>query len=74
MFYTVIHIKGKLDPNWSDWFEAMQMQVSHSGDTILCGNLPDKSAVYGIISRLGSLGLTLISVTCREVNITGPPV
>ena len=28
MFHTEIHIKGKLDPNWSDWFEAMQVQVN----------------------------------------------
>ena len=66
MFYTKILIKGKLDPDWSDWFEAMQVQVSQGGDTILCGSLPDKSAVYGMISRLSSLGITLISVTCDE--------
>ena len=66
MFYTKIQIKGKLDPDWSDWFEAMQVQVSQGGDTILCGSLPDKSAVYGMISRLSSLGVTLISVTCQE--------
>lgn len=65
MFLTVIHIKGKLDPNWSDWFEGMNVEES-SGNTILSGDLPDKSAVYGVISRLGSLGITLISVTCAE--------
>ena len=66
MFHTEIQIKGKLDPDWSDWFESMQVQVSLSGDTILCGNLPDKSAVYGVISHLSRLGITLISVTCQE--------
>jgi hypothetical protein len=74
MFHTEILIKGKLDPSWSDWFEAMQVHSSLSGDTLLCGNLPDKSAVYGVISRLSSLGITLISVNCQEENETGPPV
>ncbi len=30
------------------------------------GDLPDKSAVYGVISRLSSLGVTLVSVCCQE--------
>jgi hypothetical protein len=68
MFHTKIHIRGKLDPNWSDWFDGVQIQVDTSGDTLLSGSLPDKSAVYGIISRLSSLGLTLISVTCEDVR------
>jgi hypothetical protein len=73
MFHTEIHIKGQLNPSWSDWFEEMRVRVNFSGDTILSGNLRDKSAVYGIISRLSSLGITLVSVTCREENETGPP-
>lgn len=66
MFHTVIQIKGNLNPNWSDWFDGLQVRVNNSGDTFLFGDLTDKSAVYGVLSRLSSLGLTLISVTCRE--------
>ncbi len=73
MFHTEIHIKGKLDPNWSDWFEDMNVQEEPSGDTMLCGDLPDKSAVYGVISRLSSLGITLISVACQQEMDHGPP-
>ncbi len=72
MFTTEIRIKGKLDPTWSDWFGALQVQDSPSGDTVLRGNLPDRSAVYGVISRLSSLGITLISVSCQEERETGP--
>jgi hypothetical protein len=66
MFHTEILVKGKINPTWSDWFEGLQMRVNDTGDTLLCGDLPDKSAVYGIISRLGSLGIGLISVTCQD--------
>lgn len=66
MFHTEIHIKGKLDPNWSDWFDHMHVLEEPSGSTLLRGDLPDKSAVYGVISRLSSLGMTLISVSCQE--------
>jgi hypothetical protein len=74
MFITQIQVKGKINPNWSDWFEEMQIRESFSGDTILCGNLPDQAAVYGVLSRLSSLGIPLISVTCQEKCDTGPPV
>ncbi len=73
MIQTEIHIKGKLDPHWSDWFDEMKLQEGPSGDTMLCGKLADKSAVYGVISRLSSLGIMLISVTCQEEKNIGPP-
>lgn len=66
MFHTEIQIKGKINPTWFDWFEEMQVKTNLTGDTILYGNLHDKSAVYGILSYLSSLGITLISVTCVE--------
>lgn len=68
MFHTEIQIKGKLNPNWSEWFEDMQVRENSSGDTILCGCVADRAAVYGILSRLSSLGLTLMSVNCRQEN------
>lgn len=66
MFHTEILIKGKIGPNWTDWFEDMQILNYSPGETLLCGDLPDKSAVYGMISRMSSLGITLVSVTCEE--------
>ncbi len=70
MFYTEISIKGKLDSDWSDWFEGMQLRVEPTGETILSGHLPDRSAVYGVLSRLSSLGITLVHVICREEATT----
>ncbi len=72
MFHTEIHIKGKIDPNWSDWFEEMNVMEEPPGNTLLCGNLRDKSAVYGVISRLSNLGITLISVSCQEMDHAPP--
>ncbi|MDO9087230.1 MAG: hypothetical protein Q7U53_13570 [Anaerolineaceae bacterium] len=66
MIYTKIQVKGLLDPSWADWFDDMEICLDPSGDTVLMGNLPDKSAVYGMVSRLSSLGITLISLTCQE--------
>lgn len=66
MYDTEIHVKGKLGPAMSDWFGEFQLQEHTNDETMLRGKLPDMSAVYGVISRLGSLVIPLISVTCVE--------
>jgi hypothetical protein len=68
MYSTEIHVKGKINPNWSDWFEDLQLQETAGNETILVGELPDMAAVYGVISRLGSLVIPLISVNCKEIH------
>lgn len=64
MYHTEIHVRGKIDPNWSDWFGGLQIEETPGEETVLVGQLQDMSAVYGVISRLGSLVLPLVSVTC----------
>lgn len=66
MYQTEIRVRGKINPKWSDWFGEMQMQENTCDETILCGKLPDMAAVYGVISRLGSLVIPLVSVNCTE--------
>jgi hypothetical protein len=68
VYLTEIHVKGKMNPNWSDWFGELQVQNNPPAETILCGTLPDMAAVYGVISRLGNLVVPLVSVVCREVT------
>jgi hypothetical protein len=66
MYQTEIHVRGKIDSNWSDWFGELQIEETLGDETILIGQLPDMAAVYGVISRLGSLVLPLVSVTCTR--------
>ena len=66
MYHTEIHVRGKIDPNWSDWFGELQIEETLGDETILIGQLPDMAAVYGVISRLGSLVLPLVSVNCTR--------
>jgi hypothetical protein len=68
MVYTEVHIKGKLSPGWSEWFEEMQIDYTDAGETVLSGNLPDQAAIYGMLSRLSSLGIPLISVNCSQIG------
>jgi|WetSurMetagenome_2_1015567.scaffolds.fasta_scaffold28987_3 hypothetical protein len=72
MYSIEIRIQGKIDSNWSDWFEDLTIHADESGNTLLSGQLPDRSAIYGVLSRLGSLGITLNSVNCQELQRCRP--
>lgn len=56
-----IRISGKLDQDWSDWFDNFQM--TYKGDeTILIGAVQDQAALFGLLTKLNNLGLHLISL------------
>jgi hypothetical protein len=64
-----IKVLGELDESWSDWAGGMTITVESEGDdppiTTLTGTL-DQAALHGLLRRLYSLGLPLISVNCVE--------
>ena len=65
-----IKVPGELDENWPDWAGEMEVMVESDDDgssvTTLTGVL-DQAALQGLLRRLYSLGLPLISVICLEV-------
>ncbi len=63
-----IHIKGRINQQWSDWFGGLSIRHSSSDETILEGCLQDQAALYGVISRLRDLGLELVSVDSRKME------
>ena len=64
-----IKVPGELDESWSDWAGGMMITVESEGAgppvTILTGTV-DQAALQGLLRRLYSLGLPLISVNCVE--------
>ncbi len=56
-----IKLKGRLDPEWSDWFDQMAISTA-GGTTILNGPLADQAALHGVLMRIRDLNLTLLSV------------
>jgi hypothetical protein len=66
-----IKVPGHLEERWSDLAEGMTVTVESDEDglpvTILTGSL-DQAALQGLLRRLYSLGLPLISVNCVEVG------
>ena len=57
-----IRVKGILADRWSDWFEGLEVHVELKGETTMRGELIDQSALFGVLTRINNLNLTLISV------------
>ena len=57
-----IQFAGLLDERRARWFEGMVMQRMPNGITLLTGQIPDQSALYGLLNRIRDLGLELLSV------------
>jgi hypothetical protein len=64
-----IKVPGELGESWSDWAGGMTITVESDDDglpiTTLTGTV-DQAALQGLLRRLYSLGLPLISVNCVE--------
>lgn len=69
-----IKVPGKIDVSWADWAGRMVLTVESEGDglpiTTLTGDL-DQAALHGLLRRLYSLGLPLISVIWVEGGSEG---
>jgi hypothetical protein len=62
-----ITVPGHLDEHWTDWIGSMAITVESDGpaSTTLTG-IVDQAALHGLLLRLYSLGLPLISVNWVE--------
>ena len=62
-----IRVPGQLGQSWSPWIGELTITVESEDDgspvTTLTGIL-DQAALHGLLRRLYSLGLPLISVVC----------
>lgn len=66
-----IKVPGRLDESWTDWAGSMAVTVETRNDgppvTTLIGAV-DQAALQGLLRRLYSMGLPLISVICVECD------
>ncbi len=60
-----IRVRGQIDPAWSGWLGALSVMHAPNGETLLTGQVRDQSALYGLLERISSLGLQLVSVTVQ---------
>ena len=72
-----IKVPGRLGARWSDWAGGMTISVEGEDEnrpvTTLTGTIADQAALQGLLRRLYSLGLPLISVHCVEYGSPDKP-
>ena len=60
--YEIV-VRGHLGDDWADWFDGLALMTLPNGETRLSGIVADQSALLGILWRINTLGVVLLSVT-----------
>jgi hypothetical protein len=61
-----IRVKGLLDKKWVDWFDGLVMSPQENGETLLFCTVTDQAELFGILTKINNLGLTLLSLERKE--------
>lgn len=62
-----ISLQETLDDYWTIWFEGLTLTSTNNGETLLCGEIQDRSALHGYLERIRDLNLKLNSVIVEEI-------
>jgi hypothetical protein len=57
-----IQVMGHLPDGWLELVEHMEIISEADGTTTISGPIRDQAELYGLITKLQNLGLTLISI------------
>jgi hypothetical protein len=63
-----IRIQGHLDPSWQEWLEGLEIVHEKGGTSRLCGTVADQAALYGVLTKIDHLSLTLLSLDRSETS------
>jgi hypothetical protein len=61
-----IRLKGQLTDRWAGWFGEVAIGLEDDGTTLLTCLVIDQAALYGLLKKVRSLGMPLLSVNRVE--------
>lgn len=61
LIYHIL-LRGLLDHELACWFPELEFDENKDGNTLLIGDLPDQSALLGVLFRAHNLNLQILSV------------
>jgi hypothetical protein len=67
--YRIV-VRGELSDRYAVAFEGMHLEAKN-GRTILTGEVVDQPHLFGILARVNSLGLELLSVQALPEEVNG---
>ena len=65
-----IRLNGHLADRWASWFGGASIRLEDNGTTLLTCPVIDQAALYGLLKKVRSLGLPLLSVNRVESGKT----
>ena len=69
-------LEGELGPRYAALFEGMQV-TSVGGETVVVGTIEDQAQLHGLLDRIASLGIKIVSLAPASAEDTsalvGPP-
>ena len=68
--YYQILVRGQLRPEWSGWFDEMDLEATPDGCTWIRGTVADQAALHGLLAKIRDLNLGLVSLS-GEVAVKG---
>ena len=57
-----IKVMGRLDDQWSDWFEGLTITPDENDTTLLTGPVVDDAALHGLLKKVRDSGMQLLLV------------
>jgi hypothetical protein len=61
-----IRVQGQISKRWAHWFDEMTIQTNHGAHadatSVLIGPVADQAALLGLLQKLYTLGMPLLSV------------
>jgi hypothetical protein len=61
-----IRLKGHLADRWAGWFGDVSIRLEEDGTTLLTCPAADQAALHGLLKKVRSLGMPLLSVNQVE--------
>ena len=66
--FCEIRVKDKLEPRWAEWFDSMKIETEPD-TTIISGSISDQAALQGLMQKVRTLGLTIISIKYNDHHL-----
>lgn len=66
-----IILQDYMSERWTVWFEGLSVEETEDHYTCLSGEIPDYSALYGLVERIRDLNLHLASVQVETISQKG---
>lgn len=68
MQHVEILVEGRIDPRWAEWFGDLTITHVVPDRSRLTGSVIDQAALYGVLTKLRDLSLSLVSVSVKTTT------